>query len=243
MGRIRKLIQQSVKKWNIKKYLFYALGEIILIVVGVLLAVNINNFNDKNSKEQNLKLVLENISKDLNSDAINLTRIIAVYEEKDSVIVNLIESNYPQDYSKSINQENFMDCKPCFAQHIGFKTFSAKLDGYNQLKEYSLGSKELNSKLIHEVLFFYKNYLAEIELVEEILAKTTLNNVESLEKHDWYADFMMNRYNKAAIDYFLNNSVYKNKLVTFKLLAIENHLSLLKEYKKKANEIKLKIRR
>ncbi|GGK32136.1 hypothetical protein GCM10007962_28100 [Yeosuana aromativorans] len=41
---------------NIRKYLFYAIGEIILVVIGILIALKINNWNsDQIEKQQEIK--------------------------------------------------------------------------------------------------------------------------------------------------------------------------------------------
>jgi hypothetical protein len=61
---------------NIRKYLLYAIGEIILVVIGILIALQINNWNEMQkqkeiSKEtiQNLKIELLNAKESLLSTA------------------------------------------------------------------------------------------------------------------------------------------------------------------------------
>lgn len=226
---------------NSKKYLLYALGEIILIVAGVLIAVNINNYNDEAKQVEELNSVLNNISNDLKVDILNLDTIISGYEERDSIIKQILSDKYPQSYFDTINETNYLECIPCVGHHIGFPTFAIKLDGYNQLKDIHLGSNVLDEKLSQEILSFYKGKLEEIKLVEQILSNTIIKNLEALEEYDWYSDFIMRNYNPNSIKYFQNNLSYKNKLATFKLLAIENHLALLKTYKEQAAELVQKI--
>ena len=50
------------------KYLKYAVGEIILVVIGILIALQINNWNE--NRKQNIKerFILERLLIDLNSD-------------------------------------------------------------------------------------------------------------------------------------------------------------------------------
>jgi len=46
-----------IKENKISKYMLYAIGEIILVVVGILIALQINNWNSKrieNTEEQNV---------------------------------------------------------------------------------------------------------------------------------------------------------------------------------------------
>jgi len=53
----RKIRQNMIKENKVSKYLLYAIGEIILVVIGILIAVSINNWKqsvDLNKVEQNL---------------------------------------------------------------------------------------------------------------------------------------------------------------------------------------------
>src|SRR5210317_1096357 len=50
------------------KYLFYAIGEIILVVIGILIALSINNWNERAKNETILKVYLQNYVEDLRDD-------------------------------------------------------------------------------------------------------------------------------------------------------------------------------
>lgn len=43
----RKIRFNQLKEGKFLNYLKYAVGEIILVVIGILIAVNINNYNEK----------------------------------------------------------------------------------------------------------------------------------------------------------------------------------------------------
>ena len=49
----RKIRQNMIKENKASKYLLYAIGEIVLVVKGILIALQINNWNEdkKNEKE------------------------------------------------------------------------------------------------------------------------------------------------------------------------------------------------
>jgi hypothetical protein len=42
----RKIRQQLLSQNKVSKYLLHALGEIFLVVIGILIALQINNWND-----------------------------------------------------------------------------------------------------------------------------------------------------------------------------------------------------
>ncbi len=59
------------------KYLKYAIGEIVLVVIGILIALSINNWNEERIvKEQNLVL-LDNLNKEFSGNLIELDRSIS----------------------------------------------------------------------------------------------------------------------------------------------------------------------
>ncbi len=68
-SRIRHtLISQS--KFN--RYLIYALGEIILVVIGILLALQVNNWNDRRKSIQRSEAYLGEMMKDLEKDTLEI---------------------------------------------------------------------------------------------------------------------------------------------------------------------------
>jgi len=57
------------------KYLKYAIGEIILVVIGILIALQINNWNEHRKTENKIKNSLEALRSDLIQDTLLITKI------------------------------------------------------------------------------------------------------------------------------------------------------------------------
>ena len=71
-----------LKNNRIRNYFFYAIGEIVLVVVGILLALQINNWNE-NRKRQALKdNYLQSLRSDLKDDLEGLNTRLEFEEEK-----------------------------------------------------------------------------------------------------------------------------------------------------------------
>ena len=67
----RKIRQNLLSEGKTGKYLKYAIGEIALVVIGILIALSINNWNE-NSKNRKLETsYLMRISKDLDNDLLD----------------------------------------------------------------------------------------------------------------------------------------------------------------------------
>jgi len=58
------------------KYLLYAIGEIILVVIGILIALSINNSNELRKTQEAEKVYLKEIKSDLIQDTLLLSQVI-----------------------------------------------------------------------------------------------------------------------------------------------------------------------
>ena len=57
------------------KYLLYAIGEIVLVVIGILIALSINNWNNNNKDRKLEKLYISGLINDLEGDSIAIAQI------------------------------------------------------------------------------------------------------------------------------------------------------------------------
>ncbi len=76
----RKIRQQLISENQTSKYVLYAFGEILLVVIGILLALQINNWNiDKKDKLEEYQ-ILQAIQSNLEEDADNLQQAKERYQ-------------------------------------------------------------------------------------------------------------------------------------------------------------------
>lgn len=80
----KKLIEHPSKGGtgdNVRKYLLYALGEIILVVIGILIALSINNWNKERQTQKELAQYLNTIKSNLVDDGIVLDSLVSRRED------------------------------------------------------------------------------------------------------------------------------------------------------------------
>ena len=65
----RKIRQRLLTENKFSKYLLYAIGEILLVVLGILIALSINNWNNNNNDRILEKEYLKRLQKDLMADS------------------------------------------------------------------------------------------------------------------------------------------------------------------------------
>ena len=88
----RRIRQQLVTENKLSKYIIYALGEIVLVVIGILIALQINNSNEDRKQRRQELHYLKNLKTDLNLNISELDKYISVRNSR-------IESaNYVLEY-------------------------------------------------------------------------------------------------------------------------------------------------
>lgn len=88
----RRIRQKLLQENRFSKYLIYAIGEIVLVVIGILIALQINNWNENKKTEASLNQFLFEFKKELNYNIQDLEKGVSELklhvEEKKSLLTN-----------------------------------------------------------------------------------------------------------------------------------------------------------
>lgn len=100
----RKIRQTLLQQNKLSKYLIYALGEIVLVVIGIMIAVAINNSNEeKKLKQLEIKYLTEiknNLSSDIadidfninfNASRLRSNQVVLQYLNKDAQVIDSLD--------------------------------------------------------------------------------------------------------------------------------------------------------
>jgi hypothetical protein len=77
----RKIRQRLLSEGKAGKYLKYAIGEIVLVMIGILLALQVNEWNKERTRKMNEALIIEQLIADLKKSQSDLEEIIERNEE------------------------------------------------------------------------------------------------------------------------------------------------------------------
>ena len=89
LRRIRKYLIASN---NFHKYILYAIGEIILVVTGILIAFQVNSWNEKRKALVLEIQLLNQFETELNADIVDINEVINYYEKVNASCQVLIQS-------------------------------------------------------------------------------------------------------------------------------------------------------
>jgi len=95
----RKIRQKLLTENKFNKYLLYAVGEIILVVIGIVIALQINNSNELRKEKNEEALILSDLKEDLIATRLNFLETIKNQERVILRCRDLIDAIETQDYS------------------------------------------------------------------------------------------------------------------------------------------------
>ncbi len=72
----RKIRQKLLVENRVTRYLVYAFGEILLVVVGILIALWVNNLNEKSNQKEQGRIILQSFLQDLEEDSLYIFKRI-----------------------------------------------------------------------------------------------------------------------------------------------------------------------
>jgi hypothetical protein len=101
----QKILEKSLATNRSRKYLHYAIGEIALVVLGILIALQINNWNEERIEQKQIADYAHSLIKDLERDlamAAVIKKEIDVLIKKIDTLAEYIETR-PIDEFKNID--------------------------------------------------------------------------------------------------------------------------------------------
>jgi hypothetical protein len=113
----------------LSKYLFYAIGEIILVVIGILLALQINTWNLDRLARQQERIYLERIISDLETDLESLEATKASHEIRVILGLEILDrmgSQHLQTLYSRNSFQNVMEHADAYTGNLP-ETFGGKL--------------------------------------------------------------------------------------------------------------------
>ena len=211
------------------KYTRYAIGEIALVVIGILIALSINNWNEKRLKQDQLMSVYNRILTDIDNDVQDLSASLENHTEIEFIFKKVINDSITPD---------LFDVGLSRILTNGVNT-SLNMTGVNQLKQ--LNIKDSLSLRIMEVYDFME--LVIINNLERRINVEVSEVVDTFrDNYDWYPEYMSktimkDNSSKELQDYFLYSSEYRHRVISNYSLIYVNYLTALKDAIEKLNDI------
>ena len=177
----RHIRKDLMEKNKTGKYLKYAIGEIILVVIGILIALSINNWNQSQKEKQIETQYLNNIVRDLNEQFISIDTQMQIEKSYYEAASHLIE-DYNKDHAFTLDSIFYKRATLLIYR----KTFVITDPTYTDLISSGNISIIKNQANKDQLL----NYYQELERIEKIIQN---NNSLLIDQH-YLEAFLKNGY-------------------------------------------------
>jgi len=162
----RNIRQKMLTENKFSKYLIYAIGEIVLVVIGILIALSINNWNESRKQSISEKEFITSVKNDLKQDKIFIQLIVEIIEPRIEAY-KALNSDLPNLYDNDRNSldsifQNYFKSQRTFYPISG--SYQSAVSG-NQITVFR--NKELIQKIIKLYNSTYDRLIDNGQILDE----------------------------------------------------------------------------
>ena len=191
------------------KYARYAVGEIVLVVIGILIALQINNWNEERKQQIEINGALTQILNDLKQDK----EVLDFFDQKESNHIDYLELVSKDDYN-SVGLDSILSA----LDHYMY--FSKNNNGYAGLKESGKISNIDNEVLKSSLTNYYEITYEGLMEASRFAGNFTNNRV---------IPFALENL-KPNINFYASKKLVREKLETTNLKSFINYQISVKRY-------------
>lgn len=222
----RNLRKNVIMENNTSKYIKYAIGEIALVVIGILIALQINNWNQNRQQRAQLDSILKSVKEDLITDTTVVAQVIKFYDT--------INKYSNKVMTKEFNADSLNNCSMCTSLVTLFQPMTIQEKGFQLLKNFTDYNTVKRDTLITNVTQFYTIFDDLISNNNQMVKKEIIENLDHFKKQDWFINWIQGIKDPRVSEYFGNSQDYKNRVAAHNILAAQNHQRILRLYKTQA---------
>ena len=219
------------------KYFKYAIGEIILVVIGILIALQINNWNENSKETEQLRNILTRVTQDFDNNSSEITYTLKTTKENINFIDNINKGLVSKD---SLRNDNDYFNKYIIA-FSGFEDIKINTDGIDLLKTKIQNNYDLNNDSIEALFKLYTEILFEIEVDESELARAFINLSEYITSTGSFFELDIKGDKRKLTTMLLEDNTFKIYLNEYRYV-LEIYLTKLDYFQKQGEELMTKIK-
>lgn len=223
MGIFNKNRKTFITKKNVSKYILYGIGEIILVVIGILIAVNINNFNEKKASEKRLETYLQVYKQDLEIDTLVISNVLKYVDNR--------REHFKLFLSDTVSSKTYIRNPQGYGLVLSYSPFNLQQKGIGLLEHYVNDTEIEQDTLISSILANHRIYEGLINESIKRIGQDIDDNMNYLKaEQPWIGDLLLGNLNHPDImPYFLSQN-YKSRLAIHSTLVYGNLEPQLKAF-------------
>ncbi|WCO03194.1 DUF6090 family protein [Psychroserpens ponticola] len=218
-----------VTKKSFGKYLLYGIGEIILVVIGILIAVSINNYNEKKASKNQLESYLQVYKQDLEVDTLVVGQVLKYLDER--------KAHFQLFLGDSVSAKTYQENPEGYGIILSYFPFKLQQKGMGLLEKYVNDTEIEQDTLISNILAthrFHENLIKET--VDRVSDDIDNNLTYFKEEQPWIGDLLTGKIDHPDMMPYLLSQNYKARLAvhsTFVYGNLEPQLKAIQSFNKK----------
>ena len=193
------------------KYARYAIGEIVLVVVGILIALYINNWNELRKEHEKFNQVLAEVENELIANIQECREVYETLYRVDSMAIQVLyDSLTIEDYRKVKYLDQF--------SQIGIQYHNpyVRSDAFKKLTEnFSDLSKDQDS-IVADLYTLYTERLQLLDKFSDESHSIVMKNLYMYQEFPWYREFLFTKIrNEEMLHFFVNDQRHLNAIALY----------------------------
>jgi hypothetical protein len=206
-------------------YLKYAVGELVLVVFGILIALQVNNWNEQRQLRAKADVALLETLQDLEQMVDRANDVIESAEDKDVILGRILAGKATaQDYRDDRNyvavERNWEEMTPGVSH-----------EGYDKLMRLADGVPAGYLPAIAALKSLYLRDVPTVQQTERFLADFVTRLLQRYgERHAWFSSGIDESY----LQYVLHDPLYRNDIYSYRMYSSGNYLQSVRQLKYQA---------
>ncbi len=216
MKLFRRFRESVIPGNGLRKYLVYAIGEIVLVVIGILIAVAINNVNINSQKRAEALQTAKRVLQQVKIDTSEIKSVLREWDIIDKSIDTVLVYTKPD--------EPIAKCRSCTGLIIQFRLPNLSTQVENMLERQPLEDNDLGLAL-NSIQQAYRGFAKVNSIYEEVTTETLTENLKYLKNnYDWFARFStQGQCGLECQDYFKNSPDFRNRVAYIYLILYNSY--------------------
>ncbi len=210
----------------IKKYGFHILIEVLIIVLGVLIALQVNNWNENRQQRKHFKGILKKVLNGWEKDTLIINSYIDRHKLFKDEFNNVIQKKWDAGHLDS--------CMLCTGLITLYNPIQIENNGMQLLRQYvNYNFQQLDSdSLLVSIAQHHTEFHETISKMDQMIQDEVQTNVQVISQENWFSDlFLTLKTPPEAYSYYLSPT-FRNKTTMMRILIEGNTLPVLQQYKK-----------
>jgi len=207
----RKIRAKLLKQNKFTNYLLYAAGEILLVIFGILIALNINNRNEAAKELQKVDNILLQVAGNLEREIGEATDFLDFGLRKDSLIGIILNKKLTRD-DIIADDGGYSDVAMALN---GVNTIFANRNYYDVLNQNKNGVPAEYADMMNTLDILYNQIHQRLLKVEGGFIEESKRIIQY--RSDTYAWYHNRTFDEASLDFYLRDFRFKNQAEDFRL--------------------------